>query len=198
MRRRLLPSLACLLWLFAHGARAAEPARRAVLVRHAEKQCSLCDCALTRPGVERSRLLPGAVGETPVIGLVYSNCQRTKETARSVRRACRRSATRPRRDCRVEIAHVVNGEVRPAAEEVAEIESELSRLFRSMRKGTVVVVSHDEVIRPLLESFCGESTEPVEYDDLFVLDVRLGTRISCTGVERTRYGPPVGEQAGGE
>ena len=196
MRRSLLLSLACLLWLLAQRAPAAEPARRVVLVRHAEKQCSLCDCALTKAGVERSRQLPAAVGEAPVIGLVYSNCQRTQETARSMRRACRQSAIR-RRDCRVEIAHLLDGQVRPAAEEVREIESELSRLFRSMKKGTVVVVSHSEVIRPLLEGFCGESTGSVEYDDLFVLDVRLGTRISCTGVRRTHYGAPVEEQAGG-
>ena len=198
MRRPLLPTLACLLWLLVQGASAAEPARRVVLVRHAEKQCSTCDCALTRTGVERSRRLPDAVDQAPVIGLVYSNCRRTKETARSVRRSCRQSATSPRRDCRIEVAHVVNGEVRPPSEEVEEIESQLSRLFRSMKKGTVVVVGHDEVIRPLLESFCGESTGPVEYDDLFVLDVRLGTRISCTGVRHSRYGPPVGDRAGAE
>ena len=35
-------------------------------------------------------------------------------------------------------------------------------------------------------------------DDLFVVEVRLGTRLSCVGVEPSSYGAPAGDPAEGE
>lgn len=206
------PELICLTLLVAAGARAAlpghadgragiagepEPAsrvhREVVLVRHAEKQCSSCDCALSKEGVKRSKQLRRLLDEDPVIGIVRSNCRRTAETARPLRKACREAAHRPREDCGVEVAYVRKGAPRPLEEGADDIVAELSELFRSMRPGTVVVVSHGELIPVFLDRFCGETTGAVRYDDLFRLQVRLGTRISCAGVSRSKYGAPAAD-----
>lgn len=169
------------------AASGALEARSVVVVRHAEKACGACDCELTGEGVERSRRLRHTLGEAPIFAVLYTNCRRTLQTARPLVKLCRR-AGHPKADCAIKIDHDVRGETRPPAEEAEEVERELLGLFRSMRKGTAVVVSHGEVIPPLLERFCGVRPEPVAYDDLFLLDVRLGTRISCTAVHHLRYG----------